>query len=113
MAVCRAGAAAKKIALYEHINNLAGNPKILLPVPCCNVLNGGEHAGNRLAPQEFMLMPVGASSFSVRAFIRIISTRRFKHLVLLPLSCNGEKTPATASPFIFFRMAVCSRRVSS
>lgn len=64
MAVARAGAAKKGIHLYMHINNLAGNPTLLLPVPCFNVLNGGCHAGNRLAMQEFMVMPTGAESFS-------------------------------------------------
>lgn len=64
MAVCRAGAAKKDIPLYKHINNLAGNPTITLPVPFFNVINGGRHAGNQLAMQEFMVLPTGASSFS-------------------------------------------------
>lgn len=64
MAVARAGAAKKGIPLYMHINNLAGNPTLMLPVPCFNVLNGGSHAGNRLAFQEFLVMPTGAESFS-------------------------------------------------
>merc|ERR1712050_506758 len=34
-----------------------------MPVPCFNVINGGSHAGNRLACQEFMILPVGATSF--------------------------------------------------
>lgn len=63
MAVARAGAAKKRIPLYLHINNLAGNPTLMLPVPCFNVLNGGSHAGNRLAMQEFMIMPTGADTF--------------------------------------------------
>lgn len=65
MAVCRAGAAAKKEPLYKYIAKLAGKPteKMVMPVPCLNVINGGSHAGNKLAMQEFMLMPVGASSF--------------------------------------------------
>ncbi|CAL9232400.1 unnamed protein product, partial [Arabidopsis halleri] len=49
--------------LLQHISNLAGNPKIVLPVPAFNVINGGSHAGNKLAMQEFMILPVGASSF--------------------------------------------------
>lgn len=74
----------------QHIANLAGNPKLVLPVPAFNVINGGSHAGNKLAMQacflkfyldlfcsmflgyeflinlclqEFMILPVGASSF--------------------------------------------------
>lgn len=66
MAVCKAGAASKKKPLYEHIADLAGNPtdKMFLPVPAFNIINGGSHAGNKLAMQEFMILPVGASSFT-------------------------------------------------
>jgi enolase len=64
MAVCRAGAAKKSIPLYKHINALAGNPTLILPVPSFNLINGGAHAGNGLAMQEFCVMPTGADSFS-------------------------------------------------
>jgi len=64
MACCRAGAAHKSLPLYEYINQLAGGPKMVMPVPCFNVINGGVHAGNFLAFQEFFLIPVGASSFA-------------------------------------------------
>merc|ERR1719356_375284 len=37
--------------------------KFMMPVPSFNVINGGSHAGNRLACQEFMILPLGASSF--------------------------------------------------
>nr|KJB16684.1 hypothetical protein B456_002G243100 [Gossypium raimondii] len=63
LAVCKAGAEVKKLPLYKHIANLAGNSKLVLPVPAFNVINGGSHAGNKLAMQEFMILPVGASSF--------------------------------------------------
>ncbi|CAJ1888495.1 unnamed protein product [Sphenostylis stenocarpa] len=63
LAVCKAGASVLKIPLYKHIANLAGNKKLVLPVPAFNVINGGSHAGNKLAMQEFMVLPVGASSF--------------------------------------------------
>ncbi|KAH1039682.1 hypothetical protein J1N35_041425 [Gossypium stocksii] len=43
--------------------NLSGNKKLVLRVPAFNVINGGSHAGNKLAMQEFMILPVGASSF--------------------------------------------------
>ena len=39
----------------QHIANLAGNPKIVLPVPAFNVINGGSHAGNKLAMQACSL----------------------------------------------------------
>ena len=63
LAVCKAGASVKKIPLYQHIANLAGNKNLVLPVPAFNVINGGSHAGNKLAMQEFMILPTGASSF--------------------------------------------------
>merc|ERR1712070_584039 len=51
--------------LYKHIAELASNPvdKMYMPVPAFNVINGGSHAGNKLAMQEFMICPLGASSF--------------------------------------------------
>jgi len=66
MAVCKAGAAAKGMPLYKHIAELAGNPtdKMYMPVPAFNIINGGSHAGNKLAMQEFMILPVGAASFT-------------------------------------------------
>ncbi|CAN6569276.1 unnamed protein product [Malus baccata var. baccata] len=63
LAVCKAGALVNKIPLYKHIANLAGNRTLVLPVPAFNVINGGSHAGNKLAMQEFMILPVGASCF--------------------------------------------------
>jgi len=64
LAVCKAGAAEKGIPLYQHIAQLAGNEKVILPVPAFNVINGGSHAGNKLAMQEFMILPTGASTFT-------------------------------------------------
>merc|ERR1712151_63555 len=65
MAICRAGSASMQMPLYEYIANLSGRPtdKYVMPVPSFNVINGGSHAGNRLACQEFMILPTGASSF--------------------------------------------------
>ncbi|CAF0718116.1 unnamed protein product [Brachionus calyciflorus] len=63
IAVCKAGAAELGIPLYRHIANLAGHKDIIMPVPAFNVINGGSHAGNKLAMQEFMLLPTGATSF--------------------------------------------------
>ena len=64
LAVARAGAAEKGVPLYQHISDLSGNSKLILPVPSFNIINGGMHAGNALAFQEFMIMPTGASSFA-------------------------------------------------
>jgi enolase len=63
MAVAKAGAAAKGVPLYKHIADLAGNGELILPVPAFNIINGGSHAGNGLAMQEFMVLPTGATSF--------------------------------------------------
>lgn len=64
LAVSKAGAAAKGLPLYKYYAELAGNSDLVLPVPSFNVINGGSHAGNRLAFQEFMILPVGASTFT-------------------------------------------------
>ncbi|XP_055336467.1 alpha-enolase-like [Paramacrobiotus metropolitanus] len=63
MAVAKAAAHEKKIPFYRYVGELCGNPGVMLPVPAMNVINGGKHSGNRLAIQEFMIMPVGATSF--------------------------------------------------
>jgi len=63
IAVCKAGAAERGVPLYRHIADLAGHKEIIMPVPAFNVINGGSHAGNKLAMQEFMLLPTGASNF--------------------------------------------------
>ncbi|KAF9995032.1 phosphopyruvate hydratase [Entomortierella chlamydospora] len=66
LAVLKAGAAEKGVPLYRHIADLAGHggKKIVMPVPAFNVINGGAHAGNKLAMQEFMILPTGAKSFA-------------------------------------------------
>merc|ERR1711915_1154602 len=65
LAVAKAAAAEKQIPLYAHVSDLAGTKKpYVLPVPFMNVLNGGSHAGGRLAFQEFMIVPSAAPSFS-------------------------------------------------
>jgi len=58
MAICRAGAAAKKVPLYQHIAELTGvgHPEAI-PLPMFNILNGGAHAKNDLEIQEFMIVP--------------------------------------------------------
>ncbi|KAH9400760.1 Enol-1p, partial [Tyrophagus putrescentiae] len=64
LAVAKAGAAKKGVPLYRHLADLAGRKDIVLPVPAFNVINGGSHAGNKLAMQEFMILPTGATSFT-------------------------------------------------
>ncbi|KAF2134231.1 enolase [Dothidotthia symphoricarpi CBS 119687] len=65
MAIAKAAAAEKGVPLYAHISDLAGTKKpYVLPVPFQNVLNGGSHAGGRLAFQEFMIVPSQAPTFT-------------------------------------------------
>jgi len=66
LATAKAGAAANSVPLYKHFASLAGNeePKYTMPVPCFNVINGGSHAGNKLAFQEYFVIPTGAKSFA-------------------------------------------------
>ncbi len=61
LAVARAAADELDLPLYRYIGGANAH---VLPVPMMNVLNGGEHADNNIDFQEFMVMPVGASSFS-------------------------------------------------
>ena len=64
MAITKAGAASKGLALFEYIGELFGVIPHKLPVPMCNVINGGKHAGHENSIQEHMLMPTGAKCFS-------------------------------------------------
>ena len=60
IATARAAATALDIPLYRFLGGVSANR---LPVPMMNILNGGAHAANTVDVQEFMIMPVGASSF--------------------------------------------------
>lgn len=61
MATARAAAQSLTIPLYRYLGGVSAN---LLPVPMMNILNGGAHADNSVDPQEFMVVPYGASKFS-------------------------------------------------
>ena len=63
MAAAHAVAASKKQALWQYLSGLTG-AQASLPVPMMNIINGGAHADNNVDFQEFMILPVGASSFS-------------------------------------------------
>lgn len=63
MACCVAAAAHKKLPLWKYLAQYAGTTPSL-PVPCMNIINGGKHAGNLLAPQEFMIAPIQATSMA-------------------------------------------------
>ncbi|MBX9410511.1 MULTISPECIES: phosphopyruvate hydratase [Pseudomonas] len=64
LATAKAAAKIQNIPLYEHLAELYGSPgKFSMPVPMMNIINGGEHADNNIDIQEFMIQPVGATSF--------------------------------------------------
>jgi enolase len=68
LATAKAGAAAKRIPLYKHFADLAGNAetKYTMPVPCFNVINGGSHAGNKLAFQvQHLLSSISSHVFFI------------------------------------------------
>lgn len=77
MAIARAGAKSFKLELFEYlrmlysyileekdIRNSIKDQKFVMPCPCFNVINGGEHAGNELNIQEYMIVPYSANNFS-------------------------------------------------
>src|SRR5829696_4670666 len=61
LAVAKAAAAANRLPLYRYVGGASAR---LLPVPMMNIVNGGVHADNPIDFQEFMIMPVGAPTFS-------------------------------------------------
>ena len=61
LAVARAAATEYGLPLYRYIGGVNANT---LPIPMMNILNGGQHADNKIDIQEFMIMPVGAETFS-------------------------------------------------
>ena len=61
LAVAKAAAAARGLPLYAYVGGVSAH---VLPVPMMNIINGGEHADNPIDFQEFMVMPVGASSLA-------------------------------------------------
>jgi len=91
IAICRAGAAKKKVPVYQHINDIVNlvtpNTEMSLPSPFFNVLNGGKHADNPMACQEIMFTVKGANmSERIRKGSEI-----FHHLKAL-LKADGHTT---------------------
>lgn len=67
LAVAKLAAQLSEQPLFSYLHSIAYNKTredFLLPLPCGNIINGGEHGGNNLAIQEFMVLPIGADSFS-------------------------------------------------
>ncbi|MDO8481649.1 MAG: phosphopyruvate hydratase [bacterium] len=77
LAVAQATSRAKNIPLFEYVQSLSRAPRApLLPLPQCNIINGGRHAAGSTDIQEFMIAPVGASSFreALRAMAEIFQS---------------------------------------
>ena len=64
MAITVAAAQVSKMPLWKYIAKLHKNKEFILPTPMANIINGGKHADNLIDFQEFMIMPVGAKTFS-------------------------------------------------
>lgn len=65
LAAARAASAAQGVPLFQYVHTLSGTKtEMLLPLPMCNIVNGGKHAAGSTDIQEFMVMPVGADTFS-------------------------------------------------
>jgi len=64
LACAHAAAKTRNVALYQHINDIAHNPAMSIPMPMMNVLNGGQHASNSSDFQEFMIIPLRAKSYA-------------------------------------------------
>lgn len=64
MAITVAAAHVSKMPLWKYIGKLHKNKEFVLPTPMANIINGGKHADNLIDFQEFMIMPVGANTFS-------------------------------------------------
>lgn len=64
LACAKAAALEKKLPLYQYIAQLRGQSHLTMPVPMMNIINGGEHADNTVDIQEFMIEPVGFTSFA-------------------------------------------------
>ena len=64
MAITVAAAQVSKMPLWKYIAKLHKNKDFVLPTPMANIINGGKHADNLIDFQEFMIMPVGAKTFS-------------------------------------------------
>ncbi len=85
MAVAKAAAEEAGVPLFKYIGGVNAN---VLPIPMMNILNGGSHADNKIDIQEFMVMPVGANSFSEG--LRM-GTEVFHHLKAV-LKSKGHST---------------------
>ncbi|MCL2669205.1 MAG: phosphopyruvate hydratase [Syntrophaceae bacterium] len=85
LACAKAAAEALEMPLYQYIGGIMGRD---IPVPMCNIINGGQHADNNMDIQEFMVMPVGAKNF--REGIRMVA--EIFHNLKAVLKAKGYNT---------------------
>lgn len=87
------------IPLYAHIAELSGvKAPYVLPVPCMNVINGGSHAGNALAFQEFMILPTGAKDFDEAMQMGTETYHALKSVIKKKYGIDGEFIFSPRSP---------------
>ncbi len=86
----QAGAAEKGVPLYKHIADLAGNTKLVLPVPSFNIINGGVHAGEPLAESR--------SELASPSHLTLASVLPLRTSVSFPHPCTPPSQPASLLP---------------
>jgi enolase len=89
LACAHAAATERNVLLYVHVNDISGKPKMTLPMPMMNVLNGGKHASHSSDFQEFMIIPTSADSYARAVQIGAELFQNLKHII-------SEKGQATA-----------------
>ncbi|CAA6675517.1 unnamed protein product [Spirodela intermedia] len=109
MAACKAGAAEKEVLLCKHIADLSGQSGLILPVPAITVISGGKHAGNNLAAQEIMILPVGANTFEEAMQVGSETYYHLKAIILEKygsIGCNVGEDGGLAPNITDFREAL-------
>jgi len=103
MAVARAAACSENVPLFVHLANLSKTKPEKLPIPVLNIINGGEHAGNNLDFQEFMIIPSGANNFAEAMQIGVETYSTLKSLLKKkfgPTATNIGDEGGFAPPFV-------------
>ncbi len=91
IAIADAAAAEKGVPLYQHLAELAGvKPPYVLPTPALDVINDGSHAGNKLAFQEFVLLPISANNFTEAIKIGTETYHTLKKVISAKYGIDGQ-----------------------
>jgi len=92
LATAKLAATLQKIPLFAHLYQVSYNKSTnsyLMPIPCSNILNGGKHAGNALAIQEFMILPIGAKTFDESIQFLVETYHTMKDLLIKEYGKNS------------------------